>query len=411
MLNDCLVVGAGPAGIMAAIRAAELGKKTLLLEKNANIGNKLLLTGKGRCNLTNNEELEVFLKAYGKKGDFLRDAFKTFFNKELVGLLKKKGVKVKVERQERIFPESDKSASVLKAFSDYLNELNVKVVLNATASRISVEGGKVKGVFLKDGRFLVSPKVIIATGGVSFKDTGSTGDGLIFAEKAGHNIIDLRPGLVPLRVKEKFIHKLQGLTLKNVRITFKQDKKTIHSGIGEVLITHFGISGPLVLDLSSIITSWLKDSFVSASIDLKPGLSAEQLDKKFLAELSGNRKIVNYLPSVLPGKMVELFIEMLGFNPDKKLNQINKKERLNLVKLLKDFSFNIDGSLGLEEGMVTCGGVSLKEINPKTMQSRIVKGLYFAGEVIDIDAVSGGYNLQAAFSTGYLAGQNAGSNE
>jgi predicted Rossmann fold flavoprotein len=412
MIYDVIVIGAGPAGVMAAIRAAQLGKKTLLIEKNSILGKKLLLTGKGRGNITNDKDLDLFLKFYNKKGQFLRDAFKVFFKDELIDFIKIKGLKVKIERQGRIFPDSDKTADIITVLREYLSDYNVEMMFKTSVSQIRVENRQVKGVILSDGSrsFIAGHKVILATGGASFKETGSSGDGFYMIEKLGHKIVDIRPGLVPLRAKEAWVRQLQGLTLKNVRISFCQKKHVLESEIGEILITHFGISGPLVLDLSNIITAWLVKDEVKASIDLKPGLSYEQLEIKLVKELSGKMKISNYLLTLFPQRLAEVFVQRLGLDPGKQVNQVSRAQRLGLIKLIKDFSLTIGGSLDLEEGMVTCGGVALDEINPKTMESKIVRGLYFAGEVIDIDASSGGDNLQAAFSTGYLAGQSAAKN-
>ncbi|MFA5063623.1 MAG: NAD(P)/FAD-dependent oxidoreductase [Candidatus Omnitrophota bacterium] len=405
-----IVVGAGPAGVMAAIRAAELGQEVTLIDKNPTLGKKLLLSGKGRCNLTNACDLNLFLKRFSGNGQFLRDAFKKFFNQELMGFFTSRGLELKTERQLRVFPVTDSSASIVGILEKELAKQNVKLMYKSKVKDIRVKDKEAKGVSLDDGEFIPTDRIILATGGASYGFTGSTGEALDIAKNLKHNIIPLRPGLIPLVVKEKYPKILEGLTLKNISIRFCSGKEKIVSEVGELLFTSFGISGPLVLTLSGKIVDWLSDKKeVSAEIDLKPGLTLEQLDARFLREfkIDAKKGIKNVMKSLLPLKLIDLFLELAKIEPHKKANQVTSSERLALVNLLKGWRLNISGSLPLEEGMVTKGGVSLKDINPRTMESRLIKGLYFCGEMIDIDADTGGFNLQAAFSTGFLAGESA----
>jgi predicted Rossmann fold flavoprotein len=396
--------------MMAAIRAAALHQDVTLLEKKSTLANKLLLSGKGRCNLTNACELDQFLKRFSGNGAFLRDAFKKFFNRELMEFFESRGLRLKVERQERVFPESDSSASILEVLKKELAVNKVNVVYKAQVTGIAVDGGLVKGVEFSAGKLLPADKVILATGGASYAFTGSSGEGLRISEDLGHKVTPLRPGLVPLKSAQKWVKDLEGLTLRNIRLTFACGKKEIASEIGELMFTGFGISGPLVLTLSGKIADWLHDKkSVSVDIDLKPALSIQQLDARLLREFAATsrKSIRNVLKELLPLRLVDCFLGLAKINPDKQAAQITRQEREIMVALLKGFRIDISGTLALEEAMVTRGGVSLKEIDPRTMESRKVKGLYLCGELIDIDADTGGFNLQAAFSTGYLAGESA----
>jgi hypothetical protein len=405
-----VVIGGGPAGMMAAIRGAQLHQDVTLLEKNTTLGKKLLLSGKGRCNLTNTCDLDSFLKRFSHHGEFLRDAFKKFFNQDLINFFETRGLKLKTERQLRVFPLTDRSGSILEILKKELEKNKVKVIYKAQVKSISVQSGAVNGAHLTGEEFVASDKVILATGGISYAFTGSNGEGLKIAGNLGHQITPLRQGLVPLKVKEKFVKELEGLTLKNIRIKFIFGKKEILSEIGELLFTGFGISGPLVLTLSGKVVDWLSDGGqVFAEIDLKPGLTREQLDARVLREFeaSPRKNIKNVLKSLLPQRLVDCFLELAKIKSEKQAAQISREEREKIVTLLKGLRLEIAGALPIEEAMVTRGGVSLKEINPRTMESRKIKGLYFCGEMIDIDADTGGFNLQAAFSTGYLAGESA----
>ena len=407
---DIAVIGAGPAGMMAAIRAGQLKKSVVLIERNSMIGKKLLMTGKGRCNITNTAAIDEFMDKFGKSGVFLRTAFSRFFNEDLMEFFRSKGLEMKTERQARVFPATDNAMSVVKVLENCLAENNVKVICNARVKEIKPEDG-IFHLSMEEGHKLSAKKVILATGGVSYKDTGSTGDGFDMAKKFGHSITPLKPGLVPLKTKESWTKEVQGLTLKNIRLTFICGKKKIVSEIGELLFTHFGVSGPLILDLSRDIVSMLDDGSVGVGlfIDLKPGLEPKQIENKILAEIKaqGTKDLKNFLKIFLPVNLIPVFISLSGVDPAKKANQLTQKERRTLEELFKAMPLAITGSLAIEEAMVTGGGISKKEIDPRTMESKIIPGLYFAGEIIDGSASSGGYNLQQAFSTGYLAGEEA----
>ena len=420
-----VVVGAGPAGLMAAIRAASLKQDVTLIEKNPTLGKKLLLCGKGRCNLTNACDLDSFLKRFSKNGQFLRDAFKLFFNLDLMNFFEKRGLKLKIERQRRVFPLADRSEGILGVLEKELKDNKVKILYKTRMRDIFIQDNKVKGLLLEGGRTIPADRLILATGGISWGFTGSTGEGLELARKLGHVIVLPRAGLVPLETRQKY--PLEGLTLKNIRIKFSDGQREIVSEIGELLFTDFGISGPLVLTLSGQIIDWLNENeprpslkynrtlnegrgkSVWAEIDLKPALSREQLNARFLREFKLNSKktLKNTLKDLMPQRLIGVLIEIANIKPDKQASQITKEEHETLISLLKSFKLNIAKARPIEEAMVTRGGVSLKDINPKTMESRRIKGLYFAGEMIDVDADSGGFNLQAAFSTGYLAGESA----
>lgn len=394
---------------MSCIRAAGHNKTVVLIERNNTIGKKILLSGKGRCNITNIVSLDEFIAKFGRQREFLRSAFSKFFNQDLVDFFKAKGLELKIERQGRIFPATDRAASVIEVLNKYLLESKVKILYNKRVAGIKKEKGLFR-LFLEDGRELSAKRVALATGGKSFSFTGSSGDGFIIAEKLGHTIAPLMPGLVPLKTKESWVKELQGLTLKNVRLSLRAGKKKIISNIGEFIFTHFGVSGPLILDLSSSAISLLAEhKEIILEIDLKPGLTPEQLEERLLREftIAGKKSIKNVLKELLPHKFIEVFARLLAIDYHKRANQITREERHSLVKMLKSFRLHITGSLPIEEAMVTSGGVSTKEINPRTMESKIVRGLYFAGEIIDGSAPSGGYNLQQAFSTGYLAGEEA----
>jgi predicted Rossmann fold flavoprotein len=365
-----------------------------------------LISGKGRCNLTNFGELDDFLENFSKTGEFLRSAFAKFFNTDLIGFFEAKGLKLKTERGGRVFPQTDDANSVLKVLKNYLEENKVKIIYNKKV--VNVWKDAQFGVELSDGTLFFAKKLIIATGGKSYLLTGSTGDGFKFARNLGHTIIDLRPGLVALETKEDWVKDLQGLSLKNVRIKFSQEKKKVESEIGEMIFTHFGVSGPLVLELSGLVVGWLSGQ-VRMSIDLKPGLTYEQLDARLIRDFrnQGAKNYKNVLADLLPKKLIDCFIMLSGVLDNRKANQITNVERKKILALMKNFELTITKSRPIEEAIITRGGISTKEIDPRTMQSRIIPGLYFCGEIIDVDASTGGYNLQAAFSSGYLAGEAA----
>jgi len=405
-----VVVGAGPSGMMAAIRAAGLGQDVTLLEKKDSVGNKLLLSGKGRCNLTNTENLEYFLKRFSKNGDFLRDAFKKFFNQELMDFFEQRGLKLKIERQMRVFPQSDRSASILNVLKKELEKSGVQVIYKAKVVDLLLTDGKVKGARLENGQNISCDRVIFASGGASYSFTGSDASGINIVRRLGHGIVPLRAGLVTLDVKQDYPKKLKGLTLRNIRLKFSDGKTQISSEIGELIFTSVGISGPLVITLSGRVIDLLaQNRNVYVGIDLKPALSGQQLDSRLLREFKANAKksIKNTLKGLLPLRLIMVFIAAAAIDPLKKCSQITQDEREKIISLLKGFRMDISGARPIEEAMITRGGVSLKEINPRTMESRLIKGLYFCGEMIDVDADTGGFNLQAAFSTGYLAGESA----
>jgi predicted Rossmann fold flavoprotein len=410
MQKRIAVVGAGPAGMMAAIRASQCGQDVILIEKNPLAGRKLLLSGKGRCNLTNTCTLDSFIKRFSGNGEFLRDAFKKFSNLDLMRFFETRGLKLKVERQLRVFPVSNRADSVLGVLKKELHKNKVEILYKTAAKDIFTQGNKAKGLLLSDGKVIPADKLILATGGASYSFTGATGEGIELARKLEHRIVPLRPGLVPLKVKQQYPRLLEGLTLKNIRLRFCDGKKEIVSEIGELLFTTCAISGPLVLSLSADIGDLLKENKnVYVEIDLKPALSKEQLNARLLREFSLNSKktIKNMFKTLLPKRLIDVFMDIAKIMPDKKVSQITRLERQKIVSLLKDFHLDIAGLMPIEEAMVTRGGISLKDINPRTMESRIIKGLYFAGEMIDVDADTGGFNLQAAFSTGFLAGDSA----
>lgn len=407
---DVVVVGGGPAGMMAAGTAASIGKKTMLVEKNEKLGKKLFITGKGRCNVTNSADFDEFMKNIPKNSKFFYSSFKNFSNNDLVELLNSLGLKTKVERGGRIFPQSDKSSDVLKALERYLRKYNAEVKLNSKLLNIRQQDGAVSGVLLDSGQVVECSSVIICTGGLSYPQTGSTGDGYEIAKRAGHSIKELMPSLVPLIAKEAFIKDLQGLSLKNVSIKANADGKKIYEDFGEMLFTHYGLSGPIILSASFFISDYFqKNKEIKIEIDLKPALSEEELDKRIIRdfEKNTNKQFKNSLDELLPQKLIPVIIALSGIDESKEVHQITKPERKALVKLLKGFTVAIEGTRPIEEAIVTSGGINLKEINPKTMESKLLRGLYFAGEVIDLDAFTGGFNLQIAFSTGYAAGFNA----
>ncbi|MDP3142750.1 MAG: NAD(P)/FAD-dependent oxidoreductase [Candidatus Omnitrophota bacterium] len=404
-----LIVGGGPAGMMAAIRAAQLGDGICLLEKNNCLGKKLLISGKGRCNLTNVGDIDNFLNNFSKSGEFLRDAFKALPNTALMDFFEENGLRLKTERGGRVFPDNDKSASVLQVLKSRLQNKNVEIIYSSPVQSIICKD-KIWQVILRDGRVFVARKVILATGGASYAATGSDGFGFKLAASLGHKVVPLRPGLVPLEVKEDFMYSLSGLSLKNVAVSFNHRRNKWQSDIGEMLFTHFGVSGPLILEASSKIIDWFKDKEpVALSIDFKPGLSGQQLEERLLRDFKdmGSKTFKNILKELLPTKLIDNFVMLSNIPADKKAHQVTQAERMVIGRLLKDFRLTIIQSRPLDEAIVTRGGVSTKEINPKTMESRINPGLYFCGEIIDVDAATGGYNMQAAFSTGWLAGENA----
>ena len=408
MVKKVIVVGGGAAGIMAAGRAAEFGADVALLEKMPQLGIKISITGKGRCNLTSGEEMDKFIEAFGSTGKFLINAFAKFFSQDLIDFFESIGIETILERGQRIFPLSGSAKDVVKTMTMYLNKEGVKILTDTTVKKILIQDNKAVGVDTNKGTFY-GDAVILATGGASYPQTGSTGDGYDMAKKIGHTIVPIRAALVPLEVKEGYIQDLQGLSLNHVNASVYLNGKKIAEAFGEMLFTHFGLSGPIILTLSKTVVDSLAKGRVEISIDLKPALLREKLDARFLREIKehSNKNFDNILKNLLPQSMIPVFIKLVGIPHDKKVHQITQKERMDLIALLKDMRFTITKSRPIEEAIVTAGGVSTKEIDPKTMESRIVKGLYICGEVVDVDAKTGGYNLQAAFSTGWVAGTMA----
>jgi predicted flavoprotein YhiN len=432
--KQVIVIGAGASGMMAAGRAAELGAEALLLEKMKRPGKKLLISGQTRCNLTNASESNDFISMYGPNGRFLRNVFRRYFRDDLLAFMRRYGVETKTEPDGRIFPASDDAREVVKAFQRYLADHAVQMRTGVRATSIQVDGGRVTGVQAEQDIYPAAA-VILATGGASYPGTGSTGDGYRMAEAVGHTIVKLRPSLVPLVVREIQLAKsMQGVGLSSIRLSaFQCNAEEIESVLtpssdvgrgaghqqarwpviesrrGKIIFTHFGISGPIVLQMSLAIVDALDKGPVSVSIDLQPDFSEKQLEQILQQdfELHGRRSFKRIISELLPGKMAEPFIDVTGIPPDKPANQISSEERKRLVNLFKSLRFNVVGPLSPAAAMVTAGGVSLKEVDPRTMASRLVSGLYFCGEVLDVDADTGGYNLQAAFSTGYVAGEEA----
>ncbi len=406
---DVIVIGGGASGMMAAGKAAEYGLSVVLLEKKPDLGRKLLITGKGRCNITNAAEIDILLQEINSNPKFLYASFNLFANEDIIKFLEIRGVKTVVERGERVFPQSGKSKDVLEAFINYLKEKKVTVQTAQKVQKLLIEGSSVKGVKTERGS-LFSSRVILAAGGSSYPVTGSTGDGYKMAKEVGHTIIPLRPGLVPLEIVEKWAADLQGLSLKNVNLEAFTGEKSLGSQFGEMLFTHFGISGPIVLTLSNIIADSLsKKCEVKLVLDLKPALTLEQLDRRLQRDFEkySRKNYKNSLTELLPQKMIPIIIKLSGIPEEKPVNQISREERAGLAALLKGLEMRVKKARPLEEAIVTRGGVKVQEVNPKTLESKLISGLYFCGEVLDIDANTGGYNLQCAFSTGYAAGKAA----
>ena len=406
-----IVIGGGAAGIMAAVAAADAGAEVLIAEKNEKIGKKLYITGKGRCNITNNSGIQNLLLHVVSNPKFLYSAFSAMDSQKLMDFLENNGLKLKTERGGRVFPVSDKSSDVIKTFKDMLEKRHVKIYYNTEVKNINIKDGVFKSVYIKSGKRLETIRadaVITATGGVSYPSTGSTGDGYRFATNTGHNVKMPSPSLVPVNIREGFVKELQGLSLRNVELSLKDGKKVLYREMGEMLFTHFGISGPLVLTASCYMSG--KDvAGMEFITDLKPALTKQQLDERILRDFSEcrNSSFKNSLGRLLPAKLIPVVVALSGINPDKKVNSVTKQERAGLTNFLKGLVMTPESLRGYNEAVITKGGVLVKEISPATLESKKVKGVYFAGEVIDVDAMTGGYNLQIAWSTGFLAGKSA----
>lgn len=409
MSKSVIVIGAGASGLMAAGFCAENGNTVTLLEKNDKVGRKLMITGKGRCNVTNAcTMLNELIENVPVNGRFLYTAFSRFMPGDTMDFFESLGIPLKIERGNRVFPVSDKSVDIVDALNSFIKSKGVKRIQENVKSLI-IENQVVKGVKCESGKEYFSDAVIVATGGKSYPLTGSTGDGYIFARQAGHSVVKPKPSLVPLECHEGFCSQLMGLTLKNIALTVYDNEKfrEIYSDFGELLFTHFGVSGPVVLSASSHIKEMQSGRF-ELHIDLKPALTEEQLDKRLLREFKENpsKALINIMNSLLPKSLVPVFVKLTGIHPATKANQVTREMRMDIISLLKDFKLTVTDFRPIEEAVITSGGVEVKEINPKTMESKLCKNLYFCGEVIDVDAYTGGFNLQIAFSTGYLAGNS-----
>ena len=405
-----IIIGGGAAGMMAAYQAAKCGNDVSLYEKNEKLGKKLFITGKGRCNFTNAGDAEDIFNSVVTNKKFLYSAFNGFSNYDTMGFFGELGLDFKVERGNRVFPSSDHSSDVIGALSRRMKQLGVKVELNTQVDEVIANNGEFSAVKVTDAynkkRTVSADKLIIATGGNSYQSTGSTGDGYRFAKSLGHEVTPILPALVPFIVKEEWERDLQGLSLKNVNVTIYDDKKIVYSDFGEMLFTHFGVSGPTVLSASSYAAKIIKNRPLKLVIDLKPALDEQQLDERILRDFEEfkNKSFKNSLDKLLPKKLIPVIVELSKIEPDKKIHDITKQERMTLVKLIKNLTLTLTGLRGFNEAIITQGGVSVKQINPTTMESKLVKNVYFVGEVIDVDAVTGGFNLQIAWSTAYAAG-------
>lgn len=408
-MKKVLVIGGGAAGMMAAVFAARGGREVHVFEKNEKLGKKLFITGKGRCNITNAGEMDTLFTSVVSNSKFLYSAFYGFTNEQTITFFEELGVPVKSERGNRVFPVSDHSSDVIGALSREMNRLGVEVHLHAEVEKILTDRENpelIRGIRLKNGKEVAGDACIVATGGISYPSTGSTGDGLRFAEELGLKVTELFPALVPMEVKEWYAKELQGLSLRNVTAAIYDGKKKLYEEFGEMLFTHYGVSGPIIISASSSVGKKLKEKELRLCIDLKPALTQEQLDQRILRDFEENRnkQFKNSVDRLFPAKLKPIMIELSGISPEKKVNEISKEDRIRFVKLIKEFPMTLTGLRSYKEAIITKGGVSVKEINPGTMESKKIKGLYFIGEVLDLDALTGGFNLQIAWSTAAAAG-------
>lgn len=408
-MKKVLVIGGGAAGMMAAVFAARGGREVHVFEKNEKLGKKLFITGKGRCNITNAGDMDTLFTSVVSNPKFLYSAFYGFTNEQTITFFEELGVPVKIERGNRVFPVSDHSSDVIGALSREMNRLGVEVHLHAEAEKILTDRenpGLIRGIRLKNGKEVAGDACIVATGGISYPSTGSTGDGLRFAEELGLKVTELFPALVPMEVKEWYAKELQGLSLRNVTAAIYDGKKKLYEEFGEMLFTHYGVSGPIIISASSSVGKNLKEKELRLCIDLKPALTQEQLDQRILRDFEENRnkQFKNSVDRLFPAKLKPIMIELSGISPEKKVNEISKEDRIRFVKLIKEFPMTLTGLRSYKEAIITKGGVSVKEIDPGTMESKKIKGLYFIGEVLDLDALTGGFNLQIAWSTAAAAG-------
>ncbi len=406
-MSKVIIVGGGAAGMFAAIFAARNGNEVHLYEKNDRLGKKLYITGKGRCNITNAGDMDDLFDNVISNKKFLYSAFYGFNNFDVIDFFESIGVKTKIERGNRVFPESDRSADVIAALVKEMKKQQVNIYLEKTVESVVVEDGECKGIII-GGKQIKADKVIVATGGLSYKTTGSTGDGFRFAKETGHEVTTLLPSLVPFKTKESYPKQLQGLSLRNIQATIYNGKKEVYSEFGEMLFTHFGVSGPVILSGSSYAAKLIKEKELKLVIDLKPALSDEQMDARLVREFEmyKNKHFKNSIGTLFPSKMIPVMIELSGIDPEKKVNEITKEERLQFAHLIKNMELTLTDICDYNVAIITKGGVSVKDINPSTMESKKVNGLYFIGEVLDLDALTGGFNLQIAWSTGYAAAMN-----
>lgn len=409
-MSKVLVIGGGPAGCFAAIAAAEQGHQVVLLERNEKIGKKLFITGKGRCNLTNACDTEELFSNIPRNSKFLYSAIYSYDNFRVMDFFEQNGTPVKVERGNRVFPVSDHSSDVIAALKRSLDAQKVKIMYHTTVEKLMVSENCVHGVITAEGKKMPADAVVIATGGCSYASTGSTGDGYRFAEACGHTIKTCSPSLVPFNAEEEYVKELQGLSLKNVKASIYQGKKLLYEAFGEMLFTHFGVSGPLMLSASSVVNDAVRKQPLQLYIDWKPALSEEQLDRRILRDFeeAKNRQVIHGIEKLYPSKFLPIILKLAKIPAEKRVNEVTKEERQRLVDLTKKFPVTLTGLRGFSEAIITKGGVSVKEVNPSTMESKLTKHLYFAGEVLDLDAFTGGFNLQIAWSTGYLAGSSIG---
>lgn len=409
-MSKVVVVGGGAAGMIAAVAAAERGHKVTLLEQNEKLGKKIFITGKGRCNLTNASDMEQIFENIVTNPKFLYSALYGFDNRACMTFFEENGLRLKTERGNRVFPFSDHSSDVIKTLEKKLHRSGVEIRLHTKVDKLIVEESRIAGIRDESGETYAADSVILATGGVSYPSTGSTGDGHRMAEETGHRVTTCYPALVPLRIREPWCRDLMGLALKNVTVTVKNGKKVLYEGFGEMLFTHYGVSGPLILSASSYINKLATGNELSLLLDLKPALTMEQLQKRLIREFEQNRQkqFKNALGGLFPARLIPVMLELSCIDPEKKAGEIGKGERNAFAEVIKGLPMTITGTADFNEAIVTKGGVSVRDINPSTMESKIIAGLYFAGELIDVDALTGGYNLQIAWSTGHLAGESAG---
>ena len=406
-MSKVLVVGGGAAGMFAAIFAAYNGNEVHIFEKNEKLGKKLFITGKGRCNITNASDMDTLFSSVVTNSKFLYSSFYGYTNQDVIDFFERIGVATKIERGNRVFPVSDHSSDVIAGLTRELKQLGVEIHLHTSVKRI-VGREQFEYIELQNGKRIQGDACIVATGGFSYQTTGSTGDGYRFAKEMGHDVTEIMPSLVPLEIKEWYAKELQGLSLRNVQATVMDGKKKLYDDFGEMLFTHYGVSGPLMLSASSYIGKKLQEKELRLVIDLKPALSIEQLDQRVLRDFEENmnKQFKNAIGKLFPAKLIPIMLELSGIDPDKKVNLISKEERQNFVSLIKSFEMTITGLRDFNEAIITKGGVKVKEINPATMESKLVLGLYFVGEVLDLDALTGGFNLQIAWSTAYAAGNS-----